>query len=70
MTRFLVEPTSLAALVVPSKAEVVGVRNDVLLRFCFGPEATGVAALPFRFGGIVGDRLWRCCLKQTNKQTT
>jgi len=36
-----------------------------LLRFCFGPEATGVAALSFHFGGM-RDRLWRCCPKQTN----
>ena len=63
-TRFLVlvvlvKPTSLAELAVPSNAAVVGVRNDVLLRFCFGPEAAGVAALSFRFGGM-GGRLWRC----------
>lgn len=45
-TRFLTEPTSAAE---PSKAAVVGVRNDVLLRFCFGPEAAGVS---FRFGGM------------------
>ena len=50
-TRFLllvlVEPSSLAALTVPSKAAVVGVRNDVLLRLCFGPEAAGGAAPAF-----------------------
>ena len=53
-------------VVVPSKAAVVGVRNDVLLHFCFGPEATGVAAPSFRFGGM-GDRWWQWC---PNKQTT
>ena len=72
-TRFLllilVEPTSLAALVVPSNAAVVGVRNDVLLRFGFGPEATGVAALSFLLGGM-RDRLWRFCPIETIKQTT
>ena len=54
----LIKPTSLAGLVaVPSKAAVVGVWNNVLLHFCFGPEATVVAALSFRFGGM-GD--WWC----------
>jgi hypothetical protein len=64
----LVEPTSLGTLVASSKAAGVGVRKDVLLRFGFGPEAVGVAAVSFRFGGM-RDRMWRCCPIQTNKQT-
>jgi hypothetical protein len=39
-----------------------------LLRFGFGPEAAGVAALSFRFDGMRG-RLWRCSPIETNKPT-